>query len=966
MTSSEASDRVASTRPDPNAARAAMRRPLTSPVPGFVAALRSEWAATRNRAEAQIELRDGRRAGSPSSGRYVFAAVTELRGLRDDTDAVLLVGHDEIDARVIGSDGQQILIRLDRDLGEHVPSARLRPDAAFLIDRLIERLEQLDGRVDELGDLVLGRIEPSGSPVDAPCGDLNPEQHAALSSALGRDLTVIWGPPGTGKTRTIGTIAAQAAMAGQRVLIVSHTNIAVDGAVLSTVDALAAQGHHNAVLRVGAPRDHRLSSQPELLSDVLVARAVEGFERERSAAIADCAEARAALNDAQAAHSVASWLTSSGRAARDLQRRMDNELPLYERRATERRAAARTAGLQERTRLEQAAEDAERDHRQALREIVDELKQHLHLPRLLGLSTEADEDSAEGLLDELHVASANAKAHLISSPPDSRTRDNIERSVQLAEERLRSVERRIREVEVRILESRKVVGATLTAAYVRKSLLLQSFDLVVIDEASIASIPAVWAATALARRAVVVGDYHQLPPICLSDAPIARKWLGRDLFDVAGWRAAAEARQAPEHFVTLVEQRRMAPRIRAIPNLLAYRGLLKDAPGMDDDSELHPFATDALLKRDSVELWDVSSVHPWAANPARAFRSSRANPVSAATSLLLATNALRPDRQPHEPGSGPRVLIVTPYRAQAELLQRLIAAQGLTHEVVGGTAHAFQGSEAPIVILDLAIAPPHHRAALFSKDHADVTGRLLNVAASRARRRLMVVTTHDWSMRQANTRSPLRKLLEHLAANTSQRRAVAAWTTAAAHEQPGWLTTDLTHLSDAIESATDRIVIATPAISSGGTASIRDAAARAVARGVTVLVLTAPERDGAKVVPAAVQDLRSVGAVVMRKRALHEHIVAIDDRELWLSAMSPLARSGPGPVARLTGRAAVDEVASLLCLDDLVRDLDANGARCRTCGTERELAEGDHKMNGRYWRCPTCAPEQRARHRRAP
>lgn len=38
-----------------------------SPVPGFVAALRSEWAASKSRAEAQVELRRGRRAGSAAA-----------------------------------------------------------------------------------------------------------------------------------------------------------------------------------------------------------------------------------------------------------------------------------------------------------------------------------------------------------------------------------------------------------------------------------------------------------------------------------------------------------------------------------------------------------------------------------------------------------------------------------------------------------------------------------------------------------------------------------------------------------------------------------------------------------------------------------------------------------------------------------------------------------------------------------
>ena len=60
--------------------------------------------------------------------------------------------------------------------------------------------------------------------------------HAA-KSAIGRNITYIWGPPGTGKTKAIGKIIEELYRSGRTALIVSHTNTAVDQAILSVAKA---------------------------------------------------------------------------------------------------------------------------------------------------------------------------------------------------------------------------------------------------------------------------------------------------------------------------------------------------------------------------------------------------------------------------------------------------------------------------------------------------------------------------------------------------------------------------------------------------------------------------------------------------------------------------------------------------------------------------------------------------------
>ena len=57
---------------------------------------------------------------------------------------------------------------------------------------------------------------------------LNDEQEQAVRSALSADVTLIAGPPGTGKTQVVANLIINAAVAGQSVLFTSKNNNAVD------------------------------------------------------------------------------------------------------------------------------------------------------------------------------------------------------------------------------------------------------------------------------------------------------------------------------------------------------------------------------------------------------------------------------------------------------------------------------------------------------------------------------------------------------------------------------------------------------------------------------------------------------------------------------------------------------------------------------------------------------------------
>ncbi|MHB0961969.1 MAG: AAA domain-containing protein, partial [Gemmatimonadaceae bacterium] len=86
-------------------------------------------------------------------------------------------------------------------------------------------------------------LRETGSSADAVAhpvlseGRLNAGQRGAAYQVLGSELTAVIGPPGTGKTLTLGaTVTAAVEALDRKVLVVAHTNGALDLALKAVID----------------------------------------------------------------------------------------------------------------------------------------------------------------------------------------------------------------------------------------------------------------------------------------------------------------------------------------------------------------------------------------------------------------------------------------------------------------------------------------------------------------------------------------------------------------------------------------------------------------------------------------------------------------------------------------------------------------------------------------------------------
>lgn len=297
-------------------------------------------------------------------------------------------------------------------------------------------------------------------------------------------------------------------------------------------------------------------------------------------------------------------------------------------------------------------------------------------------------------------------------------------------------------------------------------------DLLVVDEAGQAGPDRGAAAFAIAKRAIVVGDVRQLPPVEDSDAPmygpvIARKhqvyddealargllcglsdpgadvWVDRagslEIVEGSVMRAASAASgfdadivlpdgSRPGPGMWLVDHFRCDPRIIEFSNSGWYGGML-NARTTEIDGQICPFPLSHIDVRDGSQG-----------------EGQRENRKEAELiSLWIKRNMEGLIAEYGGEDIGDVVAVLTPFRMQARLLRKTLKTDlgEIAERIVCGTVHSLQGAEKPIVMFSTvysgaffteAEATGAEKQYFFDRQHT-----LLNVAASRAKRNFVVV-----------------------------------------------------------------------------------------------------------------------------------------------------------------------------------------------------------------------------------
>lgn len=369
------------------------------------------------------------------------------------------------------------------------------------------------------------------------------------------------------------------------------------------------------------------------------------------------------------------------------------------------------------------------------------------------------------------------------------------------EKKLAQVIDKIRAKEMVFLKDAEVIGTTLAKAASDPAIYEKEYDLVIIDEVSMAYIPQVAFAVSLGKKSIVCGDFKQLPPIAHANHPLVNEWLKEDVFHKSGVVKGLKEGTLHPHIFLLSEQRRMHPDISSFTNQFVYFGLVKDYKSMYTVRE--PIANRAPFPKMASILLDTSHMGEYCM---RSTSGSRFNLLQ----VLLSFQVI------HElyVGGSKNIGYTTPYRAQAELmdtlLQDLYNQQLQNGEILSATVHKFQGSEREVMVFDTVDSFPESRPSML------LTGkeseRLINVAVTRTKGKFVHLANRNYIKQKVFRDKTIRKLVE-FQESTNQLITpgqIGTWIKNQ-HEEVTWMhAKKLEKLTSDVRSAKSEILVSLP------------------------------------------------------------------------------------------------------------------------------------------------------------
>ena len=305
-------------------------------------------------------------------------------------------------------------------------------------------------------------------------------------------------------------------------------------------------------------------------------------------------------------------------------------------------------------------------------------------------------------------------------------RSKRKRGSESYHQQLDRLKSRATELEVRInaelFQEARVIACTLTGA-ANRVLDGMKFTTLFIDEAAQALEAACWIPIRKVSRVIFAGDHQQLPPTVKSIAAL-KAGLGKTLMERI-------VENKPEVVTLLQVQYRMNDQIMQFSSREFYNGMLQTAPEikyrgiLDYDNPMSWYNTDDLPD-------DIESKEEFVGESFG--RINKAEAELTLQHLELYYGRIGKQRILDERID---VGIISPYRAQVQLLRRLIKKREFfkpyRNLISVNTVDGFQGQERDVIILSLVRSNDEGQIG-FLRDL-----RRMNVAITRARMKLIIL-----------------------------------------------------------------------------------------------------------------------------------------------------------------------------------------------------------------------------------
>jgi superfamily I DNA and/or RNA helicase len=929
---------------------------------------------------------------------YIYKFVLEnfLIAL-DDTPSKIEINGQEYDCNIISVESQNVQLSINIKLADTIPLAKLKTNTWYLLDRLKKLYEEkvtqpnLFINSDRLFSGKFSKIN-NGNYKANYSENLNTHpnnsQLAAINSSLNNFISVIWGPPGTGKTITIAKAIESHLNLGRNVLLLSHSNNAVDQALEKVAKQTINTYYKDySLLRFGIPKSDVLERFQSEIPFVLVEKIVEQKSKqlftEKQKLTSDLDNIIALITFYQSIiHEIneLKQIENKIKSNEDELNKTNNNIQNHKNEATQlfskieeltkKLNKANNSNLIKRIFLGLNPEKIQseisfNEHRlNSLKENIENAKSNLSQLRIKQKElNQCKKDKSLAIhqkLEGVQISIQNISSEL----------SNLTQQQKIIKSSLEEINRQIENIKSQIVAEAKLVATTLTKAYISKELENLSFDVLIVDEVSMAPMPMLyWAVTKSKLGVTIVGDFKQLPPICVSDDPVAKKWLGRSIFNELALDEISKC--SPDKVSLLDTQYRMHPLISEIPRTLIYENRLHDAQSTKEKKISDPVSNDS-----TICLIDTSLHNPWCSQLDR----GRFNLISALICVSIAEkilgNASRSDFT---------VGIVTPYKHQANLITKLAKDNGLlpSDKLRINNIHSFQGGEETTIIFDCVEGDgAKHWSFINEFNNKESAKLLLNVALTRAEKKIYLVANCSYLSKNFSNNTLLSNILKHFKKNGKIIPSTNIINDFKEEKFDYWMDKiNSSGLPSTIEkgsyfedefwcaypndllNAKDEVIIFSPFLTSNRVNKLSNIFKTLLGNGIKIFVITSPPKnndssfnyDSKKVI----KYLKEIGVVVKFRNEMHEKIALIDKNIKWFGSLNILSHNNRTEyMERSVGENSAIELYNKFELDDLLFNYHLAGEKCPVKNCEGFVAiKLNKKTKKKFYSCsnfPSC------------
>ena len=924
-------------------------------------AVEAEIAATKSRAAVfRAEVWSGKlHTESERDHIYTFLLDTVVP-IADDMPGELHVGGKVYPCRIVAVEGLRVSVLLATAPAQVIERATLVALPWVALTRLHEALGRCEalrrceaqGRcasettaglrlskalfagesaeMEQIADVVAGQ----------PALSLNEGQQQALTTALQRAVTAIAGPANAGKTHLLSRVAAACLDAGHRVLLLASSNHAIDSMLSPLVESDSSTAYAAGdLLRVGCSADPRVGQEIRSLAPEL---AESRLRAEREQELAALVAERTALAERDQALRVLQKAVALAQHAANERDAVQAEVgALLAKQETDEPQTIEIAGVQRlRERWSQVWQRAmlltgrpARSVRSLYREDFERRRQeaYVHAQQLAEAQRRLEGKVAAAARLQESLDQQLGEYGLGADSVDEACRVSVARLGLLAEKHesaLRALER----VPQAVRERARLVASTVIQALVDEEFELESFDVVLIDDAHRIPLPHLYWAAGLARsRLVITLEESALQPWYCAQQAVAQRWLGRS---VAAYMASIGA-QSAGWIAKLTERYALHPPLaQAVSDWSAETSdggrtqlLQVKSPQQGQRRSVrrrlpvrgHTVPLEKALANESpLVLVDTSGLKPWCeAIP----QQGRLNLGSALAAVALAERLLQMK-------SSASIALITPYAAQARLLLHLAREREAAGAVGIYAPPCLPDRGADVVILDTVETPGRFAwSALDDSRPESQANAFFNSVCTQARQRVMVLAHWKHVRDSFGTRAFLRRMLGEAVdagwavsaanlvqserAGTLPRGSVASsrangTSGKSPRSQNGWRL-----LLQDLQGAERHATLWSPQLAPAAVERVLGGLPAELLENGAVRVITLPQeqRGGTSMQSAeALKLCEQIGAAVEERSGLVANLVTVDDRLAWECTFPPLGAGGRGAEMRRVENAHVARI----------------------------------------------------------